>query len=118
MTLVDSSIWVNHFRYGSPRLESLLRDTQVLIHPFIVGELDCGGLKNREEVLALLCALPETHIPEHHEVMHLLEAQKLYGTGIGWVAMNLLAAAQLTGCALWTADTSLQKAAAKLQRSE
>ncbi|WP_454060873.1 type II toxin-antitoxin system VapC family toxin [Candidatus Nitrospira salsa] len=90
MTLVDTSIWVNHFRYGSPRLESLLRDTQILIHPFIVGELACGGLKNRKEVLALLCALPETHIPEHHEVMHLLETQKLYGTGIGWVSYELV----------------------------
>ncbi len=118
MTLVDTSIWVNHFRHGSPRLESLLQDTQVLIHPWIVGELACGGLKNRKEILALLGTLPETHIPEHHEVMHLLENHKLYGTGIGWVDITLLAAAQLTGCAIWTADASLQKAVAKLQLSE
>ncbi|MCA9473681.1 MAG: type II toxin-antitoxin system VapC family toxin [Nitrospirales bacterium] len=114
MTLVDTSIWVNHLRTGNPRLESLLQDTRVLIHPWIIGELACGEIKNREEILALLQALPETQIPEHHEVLHLLETHKLYGMGLGWVDMNLLAAAQLTGCTLWTADIPLQKAAAKL----
>ena len=118
MTLVDTSIWINHLRYGNPRLESLLQDTQVLTHPWVIGELACGGLKNRKEILALLQALPETHIPEHHEVLHLLETHKLYGVGLGWVDINLLAAAQLTGCALWTADAQLQKTAAKLQLSD
>jgi len=81
-----------------------------------LGYLRLGD--SRIEKKYLLCALPETHIPEHHEVMHLLEFHKLYGTGIGWVEMTLLAAAPLTGYVIRTADTSLQKAAAKQQQSE
>jgi hypothetical protein len=72
-------------------------------------------LKNRSEILALLQALPKGQIAEDDEVLHLLETQKLYGAGLGWVDINLLASAQLTGCGLWTADGPLQKAAIKLR---
>jgi predicted nucleic acid-binding protein len=114
MTLVDTSVWVNHLRTGRARLNSLLQDNLVLVHPFVIGELACGMLKNRSEILGLLQTLPETQVPEHHEVLHLLESHKLFGEGLGWVDMNLLASAQLTGCGLWTADTRLQKSANKL----
>ena len=114
MTLVDTSIWINHLRQGSPSLESLLQENQVLTHPWVIGELACGMLKNRTEILALFQALPEAQVAEQHEVLTFLESHKLFGLGLGWVDVNLLASAQLTGCAIWTADISLQKAANKL----
>ena len=114
MTLVDTSVWVNHLKTGSARLTSLLQDNLVLVHPFVIGELVCGMLKNRSEILGLFQTLPEAQIPEHHEVLHLLESHKLFGEGLGWVDINLLASAQLTGCGLWTADTRLQNATTAL----
>ena len=86
----------------------------VLTHSAVIGELACGMLKNRSEILALLQALPKAQIADDHEVLHLLETQKLYGGGLGWVDSHLLASAQLTGCGLWTADGALHKAALKL----
>lgn len=114
MILVDTSVWVNHLKSGSARLISLLQEDQVLIHPFVIGELACGMLKNRTEILGLLKSLPEAQVPEHHEVIYLLEDHKLFGEGLGWMDMNLLASAQLTGCGLWTADTRLKKSASSL----
>ncbi len=114
MILVDTSIWVNHLRAGSPRLVSFLQESLVLTHSAVIGELACGMLKNRSEILALLQALPKAQIADDHEVLHLLETQKLYGGGLGWVDSHLLASAQLTGCGLWTADGALLKAAIKL----
>ena len=86
----------------------------MLIHPYIIGELACGILKNRVEILTLLQALRLAQIPEHHEVLHVLESHSLFGKGLGWVDVSLLASAQLTGCNLWTADSALQKAASIL----
>jgi predicted nucleic acid-binding protein len=114
MMLVDTSVWVNHFRAGSLRLATFLQESLVLTHSYVIGELACGMIKNRSEILALLQALPKAQIADDHEVLHLLESQKLYGSGLGWVDINLLASAQLTGCGLWTADSPLQKAAIKL----
>jgi predicted nucleic acid-binding protein len=114
MILVDTSIWVNHLRAGSPRLVSFLQESLVLTHSAVIGELACGTVKNRSEILALLQALPKAQIADDHEVLHLLETQKLYGAGLGWVDCHLLASAQLTGCGMWTADGALQKAAIKL----
>jgi len=115
MILVDTSVWIEHLRSGGKRLGALLHDDQVLCHPFIVGELACGVLQNRREILTLLAALPEAHVAEHHEVLHLLEAKQLYGRGLGWVDAHLLASARLTGCALWTFDKPLRGAAAALK---
>jgi len=114
MILVDTSVWVNHLRTGRPRLASFLQESLVLTHSFVIGELACGMLKNRLEILALLQALPKAQEADDHEVLHLLESQKLYGVGLGWVDSHLLASAQLTGCGLWTTDGALQKAALKL----
>lgn len=116
MTLIDTSIWVNHLRVGSPRLQALLEEGQLLIHPYVIGELACGMMKNRTEILLLLQTLPEALVPEHHAVLDLLESQKIFG--LGWVDISLLASAQLTGCGLWTADIPLKKATATLRLSE
>ncbi len=114
MTLVDTSIWVNHLRTGSPRLISFLEENLVLTHPDVIGELACGMIKNRSEILGLLQALPKARVADDDEVLHLLESQQLYGGGLGWVDLHLLASAQLTSCGLWTADGALHKAAIKL----
>ena len=117
MILIDTSVWIEHLRAGSTRLRSLLYNEQVFCHPFIVGELACGTLRNREEILVLLTALPEARVAEHQEVLHLLEAERLYGRGLGWVDTHLLASALITGCTLWTLDNPLQRTAAALKIS-
>ena len=114
MILVDTSVWIEHLRAGSNRLRALLFDEQVLCHPFIVGELACGALQKRSDILSMLKALPEAHLVEHQEVLSFLEARRLYGRGIGWVDAHLLASTLLTGCTLWTLDKPLRKAAAAL----
>ena len=114
MILVDTSVWIEHLRAGSNRLRALLFDEQVLCHPFIVGELACGALQKRSDILSMLKALPEAHLVEHQEVLSFLEARRLYGRGIGWVGAHLLASTLLTGCTLWTLDKPLRRAAAAL----
>lgn len=114
MILVDTSVWIEHLREGSDRLRSLLLDEQVLCHPYIVGELACGRLYNRSELLSMLKALPEAYLLEHEEILGFLDARHLYGRGIGWVDVHLLGSTLLTSCTLWTLDKPLRKAATYL----
>lgn len=114
MILVDASVWIEHFRVGSDRLRTLLFDEQVLCHPFVVGELACGTLQKRGEILRMLKALPEAHLLENEEVLGFLEARGLYERGMGWVDAHLLASTLLTRCTLWTFDKPLRRAAAAL----
>jgi predicted nucleic acid-binding protein len=114
MILIDTSVWIEHFRAGSDRLKSLLLNEQILCHPFVVGELACGMLQKRREILSMLKALPQAHLLEHEEVLGFLEERRLYGRGIGWMDAHLLASTLLTGCALWTFDKPLRRAAAAL----
>jgi len=79
MILIDTSVWIHHLRMGSEQLCSLLDEEQVICHPFITGELACGTLRNRREVLSLLRALPQARMLEHEEVLHFLEERRLYG---------------------------------------
>ena len=117
MILVDTSVWVEHLRKGNARLKGLLYDEQVVCHPMVVGELACGNLGNRREILALLSALPQAHVAHHAEAMHLLESEQLYGRGLGWVDVHLLASAMLTQCSLWTLDKALMQSAISLRVS-
>lgn len=114
MVLVDTSIWISHFREGDSHLKDLLKDESVVCHPFIIVELACGGLKNRKEVLSLLKALPRTQIAENDEVLQFIENKRLFSTGLGFVDVHLLASSLLTKALLWTADKKLNRAAAKL----
>ena len=114
MTLLDTSVWIEHLRAGSARLRSLLFDEQVYCHPFIVVELACGTLRNRQEILNMLRALPDARFAEYEEVLSFVETRRLYGHGLGWVDANLLASTLLTGSTLWTLDKPLRKAAAAL----
>jgi predicted nucleic acid-binding protein len=112
--LVDTSVWVEHLRRGSARLAAALDAAEVAVHPFVVGELACGRLRNRHEILALLAALPSVPIAEHREVLAFLEAHDLPGSGIGWVDAHLLASATLVRTPLWTLDRPMASAARAL----
>jgi len=106
--LVDTSVWVHHLRRGDEHLRSLLIDGQVLCHLFVVGEIACGALRNRREILSLLAALPLAPIAEHEEVLRLIESRSLYGRGIGWIDAHLVASALLSRSPLWTLDRKLR----------
>ena len=114
MILVDTSVWVDHLRRGNPRLQDLLHGSEVLGHPFVTGELACGSLSNRREILRLLGALPGAVTAEDAEVMRLVEDARLYDRGIGWLDAHLLAAALLSRARIWTLDRSLAAAAKRL----
>jgi len=113
MVLVDTSIWVAHFRSGDIRLEALLTDGLVVCHPFIVGELACGNLKNRKEIISLLQSLPMAVMAEHEEVLQFINDYRLMGRGLGYIDMHLLASALLTRVSLWTADKKLHAVSSK-----
>jgi len=114
MVLVDTSVWVVHLRYGDIGLEALLNEGDVVCHPFIVGELACGNLKNRSEILSLLQALPTAIYAEHEEVMQFIENYSLMGKGLGYIDMHLLSSAILTKVPLWTLDKKLNQISLKL----
>jgi len=114
MVLVDTSIWIDHLRKSNAHLEQLLLDLEVACHPFIIGELACGNLKNRTEILTLLHALPPALAIEHDEILHFIEHNKLMGIGLGLIDIHLLASARLAHLPLWTSDKKLFKAAEAL----
>ena len=107
MILADTSVWVEHLRHGLPRLATLLQGGEVLIHPWVIGELACGNLRNRSQVLELLQGLPTATVASDAEVLLLIEREQLMGRGIGYVDVHLLAAARLSHCRLWTQDRRL-----------
>jgi predicted nucleic acid-binding protein len=107
MTLVDTSAWVDHFRSGNHALEGLLLDSEVVIHPFVLGELSLGKMPDRSEIMDLLANLPSLPVAEHREVMHLVQSRRLAGSGVGWVDVHLIASALLSGSRLMTRDTAL-----------
>ncbi len=107
MVLVDTSVWVSHLRNGNAKLADLLNNGDVVCHPFIVGELACGNLKNGAEILSLLQALPISIEAEHDEVMTFIENNQLMGKGLGYIDVHLLAAASLTEVPIWTIDKKL-----------
>ena len=107
MILADTSVWIDHFRKGNERLSRLLNEGQVLSHPFVIGELACGNLRNRKKILGMLSALPCVQVADHDEVIHFLAKHRIQGQGVGWIDAHLLASSFLTRCRLWTLDESL-----------
>ncbi len=115
MILVDTSIWIDQLRIGQPTLVRLLDDGLVLGHPWVVGEIALGRLAQRPEVIRLLDSLPQATVATNEEVRTLINRHQLYGLGIGYVDVQLLAATQLTAdAALWTADRRLVAAALRV----
>jgi predicted nucleic acid-binding protein len=114
MTLVDTSVWVDHFRRGNRALEALLLEGEVLCHPFVIGELACGNLRRRWETLALLRALPDVPLADVDDLLTFIDHHRLMGTGLGWVDVHVLSSALLAHTRLWTLDRPLARAAARL----
>jgi predicted nucleic acid-binding protein len=117
MILVDTSVWVDHFRQSNPRLSKALVDGHVLMHPFVIGEIACGNLRSRPKVLSDLQRLPSAVAADHREVLHFLDEHGLSGVGITWIDAHLLASARLSTCRLWTLDARLLTAATRLHLS-
>ena len=115
MILADTSVWIDHLRKGEPALADLLLRSQMLTHPFILGELALGSLKHRETVLGALANLPQAAVATDAEVLRTIDRWKLFGTGIGYIDAHLLAATALTpGTELWTRDKRLREVAERL----
>ena len=94
--LVDTSVWIKHLRESEKNLVRLLEQGLVTCHPFIIGELACGGIKNRHEILSLLNDLPSTDILDHYDIMEFIEYRKIMNKGIGYVDVHLLGSALVT----------------------
>lgn len=115
MILVDTSVWIHHLRAKEERLEQLLLQTQVCMHPMVWGELACGSLKNRVTLLKLWQNLPAIQSATHAEALYCLEQRQLMGRGIGYVDLHLLGAVLLSpGTLLWTRDKRLHGIASEL----
>jgi predicted nucleic acid-binding protein len=114
MILVDTSVWVAHFREGVPLLEDLLMRQRALMHSSVIGELACGTLPRRPQLLGWLRRIPAATVARDQEVFTLIEERHLWGKGIGWVDAHLLASALITESELWTRDQPLHAAAVKL----
>jgi predicted nucleic acid-binding protein len=103
--LVDTSVWVDHFRSGNHDLAELLDAGRVLMHPFVIGELALGELHPRAITLDALANLPRVIVATDEEVLRLIEERRLFARGIGYIDVHLLAAVELTtGAELWTYD--------------
>jgi predicted nucleic acid-binding protein len=113
--LVDTSVWIDHLRRGNDLLADRLRGGEVWTHPFVIGELACGTLERRREILGLLAALPHTPLLDHQEALEFVEAHQLMAQGLGWVDVHLLASARLGRVSVWTLDRRLDSAARRLR---
>ncbi|MEO5903570.1 MAG: type II toxin-antitoxin system VapC family toxin [Gemmatimonadaceae bacterium] len=108
MILVDTSVWVDHLRKSDPVLVELLEQESVLVHPFVTGELACGNIRNRAEVLDLLQRLPAAPSATDDEVLALIDRNGLMAKGVGLIDVHLLASSALADDArLWTRDKPL-----------
>jgi predicted nucleic acid-binding protein len=114
VVLVDTSIWVDHLRKSNTGLVDLLDQAKVVMHPWVIGELACGNMKNRKELMLLFKALPSVEEASDEEVLQLIESKKLMGRGIGWVDVNLLATCLIGGVPIWTGDKNLRTVSAAL----
>ena len=112
--LADTSIWIDHFRKNRALLPEWLAKGRILMHPCVYGELSCGSMSQRSQILSDLSKLPHAKVALDYEVLQLLETRKLWSRGLGWIEVHLLASAQLSKASLWTLDKRLIKAATEL----
>ena len=116
MILVDTSVWIEHLRRGSPDLVAALDRGEVATHPFVIGELACGNLRKRAEILSLLRALPRAPVATFDEVLQFIDRRRLMARGLGYVDAHLLASATLDSeITLWTRDKRLYRVAEELE---
>jgi predicted nucleic acid-binding protein len=115
MILIDTSVWIDHLRNGDSRLKSMLVDGQVLTHPFVIGEISLGNLRQRKMVLRSLTNLPVAKSARDEEVLAFVESNTLAGLGIGYIDVHLLVSARLSNTLLWTRDRRLRDVATRLE---
>ena len=114
MILADTSIWIDHFRGSDAELRRIIEEDALLCHPFVIGELALGSLRDRETVLAFLAAQRQVSVATHDEIMSMIDRHGLFSMGIGYTDAHLLASVLLDrGSALWTRDKRLSVAAEK-----
>jgi predicted nucleic acid-binding protein len=115
MILVDTSVWVDHLRRGDAALVAILHANRAASHDFVIGELACGHLKARGEILALLASLPRVAAATEAETLYFLDQRGLFGRGLGYIDVHLLVASVLHGdVQLWTRDRKLGAVAVEL----
>jgi predicted nucleic acid-binding protein len=115
--LVDSSIWIEHLRRESATVSLLLSAGQILAHPFVIGEVAVGNLRNRRQILNSFRDLPAAVVASDEEVLEFIDRYLLAGRGLGYIDVHLLVAARLSGAGLWTADKRLEASAELLSLS-
>jgi len=111
MVLADTSVWVDHFCRGDKNLEYLLNESQVATHPYVIGELACGNIRNRKLIFSLLNALPSIPEVAKEEFSLFLDRHRLFGMGLGFVDIHLLASTLVSECIIYTHDKSLLSSA-------
>ncbi len=114
MTLVDTSVWIDHFRLSNPRLVRALHDGRVASHPFVIGELALGRLGHRKETIAMMVELQALDVVDQGDVLRFIEDNQLAATGIGWVDAHLLCAAALADVPIWSHDRQLRRQAVRI----
>jgi predicted nucleic acid-binding protein len=114
MILVDASVWIDHLRHGEAELVFALQQSHIMVHPFVLGELACGNLKNRHQILSLLESLPAATMASDAEVRAFVDQHALMGRGIGYIDVHLCASARLSGARLWTRDKRLHAVSSEL----
>ncbi|HEX2959439.1 MAG TPA: PIN domain-containing protein [Chitinispirillaceae bacterium] len=115
MVIVDTSIWVDHLSKGCSELEVLLHNNEVTLHPYVIGELACGSIRNRKLILSFLTALPSVPILTHSEYFAFIDNNKLMGIGLGFVDIHILGSALLSETKVFTRDKALLQASEKLR---
>lgn len=116
MILADTSIWIDYFRSGNEEMGELLRGGRIVIHPFLIGELALGSLRERTKTLSFLDNLPRTTVARLDEVRHMIETRSLYSQGIGLTDAHLIASVFITpSTQLWTRDRRLRAVAEWLE---
>ena len=114
LVLVDTSVWIDHLHRTDPELVALLRETLVMMHPAVVGELACGAIQNHRQFLSLWLTLPRVDEVSFEEALALVENSTLWGRGLGWTDIQLLASALVYRVTLWTRDRLLRETAGQL----
>lgn len=114
MILADTSIWIDHLSKSDSELSELLNKNEVVMHPFIMGEILLGSLSSRTDIETALTEMPQAIKASDREVLFFIRSAKIFGRGIGWVDTHLLVSAQLTGARLWTRDKRLARVAKEL----
>lgn len=115
MILADTSVWIDHLRLGDKEMRLRLSRGEIASHPFVIGELALGSLKDRGKVLGWLDFLPQVRVAQTSEVRHAIEARRLYGLGIGLIDAHLIASVFIdSSLLLWTRDKKLRRVAESL----